>query len=81
VKTLLIRSSQRRFLPDSIDLGWRVIDREGQPWETWWGNCKDEAALQSCIRDLRSRGNEFEIEDQRGASAAAVPGPRGGEEE
>jgi hypothetical protein len=70
MKTLLLRPSPHRFLPNDIQVGWRVIDRDGAPYECWWGSCRDETALQSLIQDARAKGHEFEIEDQRPAATS-----------
>ena len=60
------RAAMMKMFGSTIQVGWSVECQNGEPFETWWGNTKNEESLQALIGDLRAKGYEpFEVEDRR----------------
>jgi hypothetical protein len=64
VKTLVLGPSRQRFLPDDISVGWRIICRDGAPYDLWWGSTTP-GAVDSLIADARRQHGEVEVLDLR----------------
>lgn len=67
MKTLITRLhmvGKDKNVPVGIQVGWRVLDRDGKPFERFWGSCVNNTALKSLVADLRSRGEQFEFPEE-----------------
>lgn len=61
MKILCVRPSiYRELMPEELEVGW-IVNGEFLKWAM----CKNNAAFESLLSDVRSRQTDFELQDER----------------
>lgn len=63
-KTLVIAPSRWKLAPDHLQVGWRIICKNGEPYDLMWGATTREK-IDTLVSDLRDKHGEISVVDLR----------------
>lgn len=61
-KTLVVAPSCWKCAPDDLQVGWRILTRNGEPYDLMWGASKREN-LDTLVSELRDKHGEISVVD------------------